>query len=89
MIDYNKVTYTGYFEAPTMENGALPGTVTSSGKTGYLSTPYTENKETPEEARKAAEKFAHGKPVKVACCTWKKCETDGEYPCYKQEKTWV
>lgn len=86
MIDYNKVTYTGYFEAPTMENGALPGTVASSGKTGYLSTPYTENKETPEEASKAAEKFAHGKPVKVARCTWKSARLMGNIRAISKKK---
>nr|DAQ07398.1 MAG TPA: hypothetical protein [Caudoviricetes sp.] len=83
MFNPNEVTYVGFFEEEILENGF--GCVRPSGKTSWFSVPYTENKSTPEEARRAAEEFARGKSIMIARCSWKKV---GENE-YRQTRTWI
>lgn len=83
MSKHNEVTYTGFFKDAVMINGF--GGMCPSGKITWYSVPCTENKSTPEEARRAAEEFAHGKSVRVARCSWEKTGENAS----RQVRTWI
>lgn len=68
--DTETVWYNGYFQTTFTDFGSLPGWK----RTEMCSCPYTERWETPEEAKAAAESYAHGGEVFVCGFRW-----EGEY----------